>query len=103
MNDFEKALSYRKVGTQRTCQIIDGPFCDFDKTKPREANGKYPVLAVWYDVLWDDTGDSELVDAETLEKVEWHIRHITDGVRPCWCGAAEIDGVVVHNTIEALN
>lgn len=99
---LELSLSFVHVPTQRTGYVIDGPFGEYDREGPRDESGRkrYKENTVFYACKWDDTGEEGEVLVHEMEWIPATKRHITDGVRACWCNPMEVDGVVIHNTEE---
>ena len=91
-------LGFVHVVTQRTGYVADGPWGTYDHDGPRDERGRKQYLpnTVIYACKWDDTGEEGDVLAHEIEWIPQNKRHITDGIRTCHCGPAEIDGVVTH-------
>lgn len=101
MSPLEQAMSFVHVASQRTGYITDGPWGTYDLDAPRE-NGRKPYVqeSVFYAVKWDDTGEDGEVFEHQIEHIRPTQRHITDGIRACWCNPTIMDGVLVHHTEE---
>jgi hypothetical protein len=99
MNQLEQALSFVERRTQRTGYIADGPFGTYDHDGPRDERGRkqYVEGSVFYCVIWDDTGLEGDAYANDIDWIPATSRHITDGVRACWCNPSLVDGVWAHN------
>lgn len=97
---LEQALSFVHKASQRTGYITDGPWGTYDHDGPRDERGRkqYIQNTVFFAAKWDDTGAAGEVYAHEIEWIHPTQRHITDGVRPCWCNPSVQDGVIVHNT-----
>lgn len=98
MSILSDALGFVHIPTQRTGYIVDGPFGTYDREAPRKRGERIPYVegSVFYDVIWDDTGERGEVRENSIEWMPLNKRHITDGKRTCHCGPSEIDGVITH-------
>lgn len=102
---LNEQLGFVHLRTQRTGYVTDGPWGTYDHDGPRDERGRkqYVEGSVFYEVRWDDTGETGEVYAHEIEGIPLHKRHITDGIRACHCGPSTIDDVVVHRGSEEHN
>ena len=99
MELVEQALSFVHKSTQRTGYVTDGPWGNYDHEAPRKKGERVPYIegTLYYACKWDDTGEDGEVWANDIDWIPATKRHITDGVRPCWCNPRIEDGLVIHN------
>lgn len=100
MNPLEQALSFVHKTSQRTGYVTDGPCGTYDHDGPRDERGRKQYIhdTVFYAVKWDDTGEDGEAYAHEIEWIPATKRHITDGVRPCWCNPRIDNDIIIHNT-----